>query len=87
MSSDIFDDIALNYLGRVVKAGDRIRIQYVHNNLHDYLTNKCRHITKRLINDHVQNYTNLPQCFDKMMSDKFRLSHKQNIHRRRHVVS
>jgi len=46
ISSDIFDDIALNYLGRVVKAGDCNRASFVDSNLNDSLANKLDHILK-----------------------------------------
>jgi len=45
----IFDDIGLNYLGRVAKAGDCNRISFVHINLHHYLANKDNRILKRVI--------------------------------------
>jgi len=47
VNSDIFDDIALNYLGRVVKAGDCNPSPFVHTKLHGYLENKREYILKR----------------------------------------
>lgn len=56
MNSDIFDDIAPNYLGRVVKAGDCNQTLFVSNNRHTYLANKHNHILKRLIRSCTEFY-------------------------------